>query len=238
MKNQMRSLMVLLSAFATIFTQAEVFAYFLGPAVGVPYTEGFMINDGAVATDFADATKGKGVLINRGGGKAQILWFDTDALNTGTKNPHWIAPDKTFLAVTLNGNSTTFVGAIDLTNSDLVFGAGETVAFVADTTKKIPFKKEGAKILYDTAIGGSTTISNVTGLNGTITDGTTKIPTVTNPTEPTTPTTPSTGNSALSSLPTWSWFLIVPVVVVLLVLAAKAIFKNMKGGKKPKNVDK
>lgn len=236
---------------ASALNPKEVIAYFLGPSTGVPYTEGYMINPAAVATDYADNTKGKGILINRGNGKAQIIWFDTDAnyaaRGASAANPHWFAPDRNFLAVVLNGSGSTLIGDIDLTNSDLVFGGGETVSLTADTSKKMPFKKEGAKIVYDAALPGAVIAgTSITGLNGTSTSGTTTGGTTTTGTTTTGTTTggttttgATTGNTGLSALPTWAWFLIVPVAVVLVVVAAKAIFKGMKGGKKsPKTVEK
>jgi hypothetical protein len=227
----MKMLMNFFAQIWAILNQKEVFAFFLGPATGVAYTEAYLIGEGQTAADLADATKGKQILISRGT-KAQILAWDASA------PAHWVAPDKAWLAAVFNGSTTDFSSEIDLNNSDLIFGTGETVTLTYDTTKKIPFKKEGKKILYDASLGGSTAVTSASGLqNGTSSGGSSSSGTGGTGSGSSSGGTgePKTGNSAtgLAALPMWSWFLIVPVLVVVVVLIVKAIAKAVKkGGKK------
>jgi hypothetical protein len=223
----------MLSAMTFIASQNEVAAYFLGPAAGVAYTEAYLLGEGQVTADLTDNAKGKQILVSRGT-KAQILAWDTDATAASatpprTPAPHWFAPTKAWCAVVFNGSATDFTTNLDLNTSDLVFGTGETVTLTYTSTTKIPFKKEGKKIIYDAAVGGITTPTVVNGLaNNVVSGDPVKDPAVD-------PTDPALGNDAkgLAAIAWWGWGLI-----VIAVIAIGFILTKVFGGKTGKVVKK
>ncbi|PWK27010.1 hypothetical protein LV89_01822 [Arcicella aurantiaca] len=221
----------MLSAMTLIASQNEVAAYFLGPAAGVAYTEAFLLGEGQVAGDLTDNTKGKQILISRGT-KAQIIAWDTDATAASatpprTPAPHWFAPTKEWCAVVFNGSATDFTTNLDLNSSDLVFGNGETVTLTYTLTTKIPFKKEGKKIVYDAALGGVTTPTAINGLQNNVVSGT-------DPSKPAVePTDPALGNDSktgLAAIAWWGWGLIV-VGLIGIGLILKKVLGGGKSGK-------
>lgn len=221
----MKRLISFLAVLATaILPQNQVVAYFLAPSAGAAaaYKEGDFI--GQAQSSLTVATEGKQIIVNAGNNKAQILAWDTggDVAKTGIV-PGWRAVTRAWLSV-VDGTKD-----IDFDHSDLVYGNGETVDVSLVTTKVIPFKKEGNKILYDATLGGSTAVTSMNGLNK---------PPVTTTTPPPAPT-PSPnplGNKAgaglFDSLPTWSWFLIVPLLVYGAYLLIKAVMPKRKTVKK------
>lgn len=220
----------MLSAMTFIASQNEVAAYFLGPSTGLAYTEAFLLGEGQVAGDLTDNTKGKQILISRGT-KAQIIAWDTDATAASavpprTPAPHWFAPTKEWCAVVFNGSATDFTTNLDLNTSDLVFGTGETVTLTYTLTQKIPFKKEGKKILYDVSVGGVTTPTAVNGLAAN---------NVVNGADPAKPAVvdPALGNDAktgLAAIAWWGWGLIV-VGIIAIGLVLKKVLGGGKSGK-------
>lgn len=160
----MKILMKIVAFFSALMPQNQVVAFFSEPSGGAtaPYKEGDFVGEGSVAADRNDVTKGKQIIISVGGGKAQILAFDTDGITpAATRNPHWFAPSRAWL-----DTATVPTSDIDFDNSDLVYGTGQTVTLgTIDNTKIIPFKRVGTAIKYDAQVGGSTTPTSVSGLS-------------------------------------------------------------------------
>lgn len=213
MKSKLIQLCAALSAF--MLGDSEVIAYFTDPSAGATaaYKEGNFLMAATPPANLTVATEGKQVLISLGT-KAQILAFSS---GPSDPNPHWFAPDRNWLNVVFNNGAATpnATAGLDLDNSDLVFGTGQTVVPTFDLTKVIPFKKVGITIKYDATLGGSTAVTVVSGLG---VNNVAPAP----PVVPGAPGTPGAGtprvplaNAAkgyFASLPMWSWFLIVPIV--------------------------
>lgn len=220
MKNQLMKLFM--SLMVAITAHSEVVGFFIGPATGVAYKEGENVGEG-VAADLTNNTKGKQVLINAGNNKAMILAYDSGG-PTNT-DPHWFAPDKSWLLAVA---ATT---GIDFANSDLVYGTMQRVTPTFDITKSIPFKKDGAKIVYDGTLTGVSTVSTNTG------SGVTSTPTTTPTTTPaSTNTNPTTANTAATGVAGWAWY--IWVIVAAAVIGIGLLLKSLFGGKKGKVVKK
>jgi hypothetical protein len=217
----------MLSAMTFIASQNEVAAYFLGPAAGVAYTEAYLLGEGQVTADLTDNTKGKQILVSRGT-KAQIIAWDSDSGKANSTNVHWFAPTKAWCAASFNNDPTDFTKNIDLTSSDLVFGEGETVTLTYDATKKIPFKKDGKKIVYDASVGGVTTVTTINGLKNTVVPGAdpAKDPAV----DPTDPALGNDSKTGLAAIAWWGWGLIV-IGLIAIGLILKKVFGGGKSGK-------
>ena len=214
-----------------MIAQNEVVAFFRDPSAGATaaYKEGDFIGENNSMTD---VSLGKQIIVNAGNGKARILAYDTDGANTGTKNPHWFAPTKDFLA---NPNVLQ-TKDIDFTNSDLVYGNGETVTLGAlDITKGIPFKRVGNTIKYDATLAGvSLVVSPITGIAGA--------PAITPPApapapapEPGAKKPGALGNQG-TGMKGWAWYIWLLIFggIIALGFGLKALF----GGKKGKVVKK
>jgi hypothetical protein len=222
----------MLTAMTFLASQNEVAAYFLGPGTGLAYTEAYLLGEGQVAADLTDNTKGKQILISRGT-KAQIIAWDADATAASatpprTPAPHWFAPTKEWCAVVFNGSATDFTTNLDLNTSDLVFGNGETVTLTYTLTNKIPFKKEGKKILYDVSVGGITTPTAINGLQNKVVPGAdpAKDPAV----DPTDPALGNDSKTGLAAIAWWGWGLIV-IGLIGIGLILKKVFGGGKSGK-------
>ena len=216
----------MLSAMTFIASQNEVAAYFLGPAAGVAYTEAFLLGEGQVTADLTDNTKGKQILVSRGT-KAQIIAWDSDSGKANSTNVGWFAPTKSWCAAAFNNDPADFIKNIDLNSSDLVFGEMEKVTLTYDATKKIPFKKDGKKIVYDATVGGVTTVTPINGLQNNVVPGADPAK------KPTDPTDPALGNDAktgLAAIAWWGWGLIV-VGIIGIGLILKKVLGGGKSGK-------
>lgn len=226
----MKILRAIVGFFAAITKKNQVVAFFLDPSAGASaaYKEADFVGENGSLTD---VTKGKQIIISVGGGKAQILAYDTDSLTpAATRNPGWIAPSQAWLAT-----PTLFTADIDFANSDLVYGNNNRVQPGAfDTAKVIPFKKVGKAIKYDGTVGGSTTPTVVAGIQ------TTTAPAPATNTGGGNTTNPTTANSAKTGLAAVAWYVwgLIAVGFVLLYFLFKYIVKMMKGNKGNKKVDK
>lgn len=223
--------MKIVAFFSALMPQNQVVAFFLDPSAGASaaYKEGDLMGEGQVAADRVDVTKGKQIIISVGGGKAQILAYDTDVTTpVAQRNPHWFAATRAFLHT-----ATVPTSNIDFDNSDLVYGNGETVTLgTIDNTKIIPFKRVGNAIKYDATLGGSTTPTSVSGILTTTAPATTTA-TGTPATTPGSTTTPLTANAktGLAAIK-WYFWVLIAIGFVLLYKLGQYLMKGKSKGKK------